>query len=298
MTKHVILIILAAILLTQSIALAQDNPFISKKPEKNIQYPHFVQKFLREISTLQHWLNQEIAKWVKEVKTGKSVKPVFIILIITFAYGVIHALGPGHGKTVTFSYFLSERADVKKGIIVGTLIGFLHAGSALALVLILYFILQYSFIRPLEDFSRIIKLISYGSITLIGLFLLLKIAIVRSKKNAQKARNIYTTIETTESIIPFAVAVGIIPCPGAVIMLIFAISMDIFVLGIISTIFMALGMAATVSFTGVLSILTRKAFTKSLTKRTRVGSILQTILSTGGAILIIIIGLFLLTGTL
>lgn len=247
---------------------------------------------------LQHKINQKIIELSKQIKEKKSPKPILIILFVTFIYGMVHALGPGHGKTVTFSYFLSERAEVKKGIMVGTLIGFLHAGSALILVLILYLIIQQSFLRPLEDLSRLIKLISYALITAIGLFLLLRatIALWRKEKNAGKST--YEKSVTTKSIIPFAVAVGIIPCTGAVIVLLFSISMGILGIGIVSTFCMALGMATTISLVGVLTILAKKGVTKFIINRTKVSSILQTALSIIGALLLTLLGILLFTSTL
>jgi ABC-type nickel/cobalt efflux system permease component RcnA len=301
MKKHSIIIIIIAVLVTQSVLFAQDNPFISKKPheqiEKTTQYPGFINKFLKHISILQRRLNQKITELSKELKEKKSAKPILIILFITFIYGIVHALGPGHGKTVIFSYFLSERAQVKKGIVVGTLIGFLHAGSALILVLVLYFIIQQSFLRPIEDLSRIIKLISYGLITLIGLFLLSKTIIgLRKEKRAEKRIN--DSSVTTKGIIPFAIAVGIIPCTGAVIVLLFSISMGILGIGIISTLCMALGMATTISLVGVSTILAKKVVTKFIINRPKVNAILQTTLSIIGALLLTLLGILLFTSTL
>jgi ABC-type nickel/cobalt efflux system permease component RcnA len=299
MKENAVIVFLVA---AQSLLFAQDNPFISKKPEKSvekrIQYPNFIQTFMRQISVLQHKINQKITELSKQIKEKKSPKPILIILFVTFIYGMVHALGPGHGKTVTFSYFLSERAEVKKGIMVGTIIGFLHAGSALILVLILYFIIQQSFLRPIEDLSRIIKLISYALITAIGLFLLLKatIALWRKEKNAGKST--YEKSVTTKGIIPFAIAVGIIPCTGAVIVLLFSISMGILGIGIISTLCMALGMATTISLVGVLTILAKKGVTKFIINRTKVSSILQTALSIIGALLLTLLGILLFTSTL
>ena len=291
-----------AVFVAQSLLFAQDNPFISKKPqhkvEKTIQYPGFIQKFMRQISVLQHKINQKIIELSKQIKEKKSPKPILIILFVTFIYGMVHALGPGHGKTVTFSYFLSERAEVKKGIVVGTLIGFLHAGSALILVLVLYFIIQQSFLRPLEDLSRIIKLISYSLITLIGLFLLLKAVINLIKRRKREGKSIYNSFETTKSIIPFAIAVGIIPCTGAVIVLLFSISMGILGIGIVSTFCMALGMSTTISLVGVSTILAKKGVTRFLINRTKASSILQTALSIIGALLLTLLGILLFTSTL
>ncbi len=299
--SSIIIMILIAVLVTQSVLFAQDNPFVSKKPhekiEKTTQYPGFINKFLKHISLLQRRLNQRITDLSKELKEKKSAKPILIILFIAYIYGMVHALGPGHGKSVTFSYFLSERAQVKKGIMVGTLIGFLHAISALILVLVLYFIIQQSFLRPIEDLSRIIKLISYGLITLIGLFLLSKTIIgLRKEKRTEKRINGSTV--TTKGIIPFAIAVGMIPCTGAVIVLLFSISMGILGIGIISTLCMALGMATTISLVGVSTILAKKGITKSIINRPKVNTVLQTTLSIIGALLITLFGILLFTNTL
>ena len=301
MKKYSIIVILIAVLVTQSFLFAQDNPFISKKPEKSmektIQYPNLIQKFMRQISVLQHKLNQKITELSKEIKEKRSAKPILIILFMTFIYGMVHALGPGHGKTVTFSYFLSERAEVRKGIMVGGLIGFLHAISALILVLVLYFIIQQSFLRPIEELSRIIKLISYGLITLIGLFLLSKTILgLRKEKRAEK--RIKDSSVTTKDIIPFAIAVGMIPCTGAVIVLLFSISMGILGIGIISTLCMALGMATTISLVGVSTILAKNGVTKFIVNRPKVNTILQTTFSLIGALLIILFGILLFTNTL
>jgi ABC-type nickel/cobalt efflux system permease component RcnA len=302
MKENAVIVFLVAVLAAQSLLFAQDNPFISKKPhekiEKTTQYPGFINKFLKNISTLQRRLNQKITELSKELKEKKSAKPILIILFITFIYGMVHALGPGHGKTVTFSYFLSEHAQVKKGIMVGTLIGFLHAASALILVLVLYFIIQQSFLRPIEDLSRIIKLISYALITLIGLLLLFKatIALWRKEKNAGKST--YENSVTTKGIIPFAIAVGIIPCTGAVIVLLFSISMGILGIGIISTLCMALGMATTISLVAVSTILAKKGVTKFIINRPKMNTILQTTLSIIGALLLTLLGILLFTSTL
>lgn len=301
MKRYITLSIFVLVFTIQSIVFAQDNPFISKKPvkriEKSIQYPHFMQKFLKKISVLQYKLNQKLSELAKEIKEKNSKKSIFIIIFITFIYGMIHALGPGHGKTITFSYFLSEQADIKKGIIVGNLIGFLHAGSALIIVLILYFIIKKSFMHSFEDLSRIIKLISYGLITLIGLFLLVKTLVDLRRQGSSKEKNIQDAMNT-KSIIPFSFAVGMIPCPGAMIILLFSLSLGILSIGIISTFFMALGMATTISLVGILTIVTKYWAIKIFPSKGKSKVIFKTSASIIGSLLILFLGIFLFTGTI
>ena len=101
---------------------AQDNPFLSKgktvsKREENLKtlrHPRFTQTIIGKIALIQRSLNKHLAELTKRIKETKSAKMLFLIILITFIYGAVHALGPGHGKTLTFSYFLSEETNIKK----------------------------------------------------------------------------------------------------------------------------------------------------------------------------------------
>jgi nickel/cobalt exporter len=44
------------------------------------------------------------------------------ILLLSFAWGVLHAVGPGHGKMVVASYFVARRERWVKGVLFGSLI--------------------------------------------------------------------------------------------------------------------------------------------------------------------------------
>lgn len=301
MKKIILIIVLVSVFTLPSTIIAQDNPFISKKPskmlERKISYPSFLQKILKKISVLQYNLNQRLASLSKEIKEKKSKKPIFIIILVTFIYGMIHALGPGHGKTIIFSYFLRERPNIREGIIAGNLIGFLHAGSALILVLILYFIIKKSFLHTIEDVSRLIKLISYGLITLIGLYLLIKTSIDFKKQRDSNVINIHA-IQNTKSLIPFSIAVGMVPCTGTTIILLFSLSIGIPIIGIISTFFMALGMATTISLVGILTITAKQNAIKFVSRKNRLSSIFERSTSVIGSLLMISLGILLFTSNI
>ena len=285
-----------------STLLAGDNPLVSKEPDKkvvkSIRYPAPVQKILNKIVPLQRKLNRQMVRLTREIKDTHSKRALFIIVIISFIYGIIHALGPGHGKTITFSYFLLKRANIRKGIIIGNLIAFLHVGSALIIVLILYLIVKRAYLTSFEDLSRIIKLISYALITLIGLFLLIKTFVDLRKKNSSQEDGIfYNQMDTRSMILPI-IAVGMIPCPGAVIILLFSISMDVLKIGIILALIMALGMAVTISSVGVLTIIVKQGVLKFVSGRNRVGDIFQAATGIIGSLLILLLGAFLFIGSI
>jgi len=56
-------------------------------------------------------------------------------LALAFAFGMVHALMPGHGKTVIFSYFLGSGARLTTGVAMAVKIAALHVGTAVILLL-------------------------------------------------------------------------------------------------------------------------------------------------------------------
>nr|MQY77221.1 hypothetical protein [Spirochaeta sp.] len=223
---------------------------------------------------------------------------LFLLMGISFIYGMIHALGPGHGKFIATSYFLSRQVTLVKGLVMGTLIAILHAGSAITLVLIIYLIIRGSYLSSLEDISRIIRIVSFALIMLIGIYL-----VVASIYKSRRARSpIYKTGDNknqeNKNIFSVALAVGIVPCPGAVLILLFSISMEILAIGVLLTLAMAAGMAVTISAVASLAILTRQGLTCILPVNGKAARILQSGLRLSGSLLIFFIGLILLLGSL
>src|SRR3546814_6975127 len=67
-------------------------------------------------------------------RDGTSWRPAFAIVLLSFLYGVFHAVGPGHGKAVLGSYFLTRRAQVLHGLGASFLSAAVQAVSAIVLV--------------------------------------------------------------------------------------------------------------------------------------------------------------------
>jgi nickel/cobalt exporter len=56
----------------------------------------------------------------------------FILVAVSFLYGVFHAAGPGHGKAVISSYVLANGATVRRGITLSFLAAIVQAITAAA----------------------------------------------------------------------------------------------------------------------------------------------------------------------
>jgi ABC-type nickel/cobalt efflux system permease component RcnA len=54
-------------------------------------------------------------------------------LLLAFAFGAIHAVGPGHGKTITAAYLVGSGAKVRQAVAVGAAVSLMHTASVLTL---------------------------------------------------------------------------------------------------------------------------------------------------------------------
>jgi hypothetical protein len=73
---------------------------------------------------LQARINRAINGQLMEIKAGDKPWALWGGLLIGFLYGVFHALGPGHGKSVIVGYFLGREAHPLRGIAMASWISF------------------------------------------------------------------------------------------------------------------------------------------------------------------------------
>ena len=92
----------------------------------------------------------------------------------SFIYGVVHALGPGHGKALAFSYFSSQKSSYSQAFIISLATAFVHITGAFVLVMISVVILQSVMNRFLEDSISYITSFSAFIIMLLALYIFYK----------------------------------------------------------------------------------------------------------------------------
>lgn len=300
MNKLLTVIFVILLLLNPFQTEARDNPFISKKaPTKEVKLPTIASKVFAKIMLWQHKLNTELTRLVKRLKTEKSWDALWPLMMVSFLYGVVHAAGPGHGKVVVFSYFISRRSRIRKGILLGNLISLFHAVSGIVIVLTLYFVIRTAYLASFEAIAQKVKIVSYSLVVVIGLVLFLNSLFNIKKSPSHLPENGSPTKSSDhKSVLPLALAVGMVPCPGVVIIMLFALSFDLLATGLMMSFIMALGMAATISFTGLLSILGQEGLLKGFSRKERAQHLAQKGLTIFGSLLIIGFGGIFLAGAL
>jgi nickel/cobalt exporter len=238
--------------------------------------------------------NREIARNLRAIRDGEPGAPLLIGLGLAFIYGVLHALGPGHGKLVIVGYFLGRQARIGRGLVMGTQIAIFHVISAILVVALADLLLRRGFGgAPAE--APAVRLVSYGLILVIGLWMLVR-AVRRERHGADHIHDAACgcTARPAESGL-LSLGVGMVPCTGALLVMLYALANDILLAGVMLVTAIAAGMAITMGALGLLAVLGRGL----VAERLGGGSpMLVRTLDVGGAVLVILVGAALMLGTL
>lgn len=259
------------------------------------------------------------------------------LLGISFAYGVFHAAGPGHGKAVISSYLVANDETWRRGIALSFASAILQAITAVAVVGVVAVLLGATS-KAMGDTVRVIEVVSYGLIVLIGLRLFWVkgrafLHLLRAEAPAHDHAHHGHTHGHDHSHdhdhhhghghddeghawghahapeprelggrdwwkrgLSAIVAVGLRPCSGAIIVLVFALAQGMFWIGVASTFVMGLGTAITVSAIATLAVGARGLAGKLAKAKPGAGMLLLRGFETAAAGFIIAFGVLLLMG--
>ena len=255
---------------------------------------------------------------------------------LSFAYGVFHAAGPGHGKAVISSYMLANEIALKRGIFLSFASGFAQALTALILVGTLYVLLR-GVATSMTQASYALEVVSYGVIILFGFYLLwtkARTLFVKSPASHEHHDHVHnhhnhnhdhdhhshnhadeahcetcghshapdpTLLQDKTLSVKGAwsviAAVGMRPCTGAIVVLSFALLNGLYLAGILSVLAMAIGTSITVSALASMAV-----FAKGMAMRysSNAGSAktIGNAIEITGSLLLITLGSALLIGAL
>ena len=136
-------------------------------------------------------------------------------------------------------------------------------------------------------------------IALVGMALLIK-SLIDLKKNRLGRESSDAAAITTgnKGLFPVALAIGMVPCPGVVIIMLFTLSQNLPTTGLLLSFFMALGMSITIAAAGMLSIFAREGMFKALAEKNKARLFIQKALTILGALLICLFDMVLLFGAI
>ncbi|MEZ3499473.1 nickel/cobalt transporter [Pantoea sp. KPR_PJ] len=266
----------------------------------------------------QKALHQQMTQLLQQVKAEPDSTGGLLVLF-SLAYGVLHALGPGHGKVVIATFLATHPARLRTSLRLTLLASLLQGGVAIGLVTLMLIVLQTSS-RQLHLSSDWLEKGSYLLVMGLGLWLSfrsLKTLWQRLRPRSARrvrARHVHhhsahcgcghahlpAAQQVAEAVsvktqLLLVASMGLRPCSGAVMMLLFARVTGVYLWGVLSAVVMALGTALTISAIGLLvqrfrALAQRLAGDRSSSSA---AAILMPLLALTGSLLLVVTGMIL-----
>jgi nickel/cobalt exporter len=330
-------------------ALAQ-NPFGGSRATPDAQVGGIVGWLL----TKQSEFYREMSSTIRAAKADGSA--VWTLLAISFAYGIFHAAGPGHGKTVISSYLVANEETARRGIALSFVSALMQSLVAVLIVGIGAWLLNVT-ASTICGAERVIEIASYALIAAFGLRLVwtkgrgfigaLQTAEGRTSPRPALVLAHATTLEHDHAHdhggsghhdhhdhdhdhahghnhdhvhdehcghshgpepaqlagpggwqrgLSAVFTVGIRPCSGAILVLVFALAQGLFWAGIAATFVMGLGTAITVAAIAVIAVAAKGLAQRMTAGRDGNGALLMRGIEFVAAGLVLLFGAGLLLG--
>jgi nickel/cobalt transporter (NicO) family protein len=267
----------------------------------------------------QKVLNREMTQLLQQV-AQQPQQAGMTLMLFSLAYGVLHALGPGHGKVVISTFLATHPARLKTSMKLTLLAALLQGGVAIGLVTVMLVVLQTSS-RTMHLGSYWLEKSSYLLVMALGVWVgwravralraalkpVAKMQIHAIRPHHQHddhcgcghahlpsaAQMEQAVSGKTQALVVFSM--GLRPCSGAIMMLLFAKVIDVYVWGVASAIAMAMGTAVTVSAMGLLVQRSRKLAEKlgSASPTTQGAQVLMPLLAIVGSVVLVVVGALL-----
>jgi len=179
-------------------------------------------------------------------------------LLAAFAFGAVHALSPGHGKTLVAAYLVGSRGTPRHAILLGLMVTFTHTISVFALGLVTLYLSR--FVLP-ETITPILGVISGLTIVWVGATLLYRRTLGRRATPVHTGLahdhgdgRVHTHVPEEISVgglIALGASGGLVPCPSALVLLLTSVSLGRVALGLTLLVAFSAGLAVVLSAVGL-----------------------------------------------
>lgn len=226
----------------------------------------------------QRALHRELTQVLRALEAAADAQAALWLIAASFVYGVLHAAGPGHGKAVLSAYLLTHPSRVGRGAALGVAASLLQGVTAIVLVYGLIWLAGWRAAETAQAVSWSERL-SYALLAGMGAWLCLRAARALAAQfrrrpapaghaehhhhgcgcgcaHAPSAEQIADS-GGVRAALGLALSIGLRPCSGAVLVLVFAYSLKIAWAGMIAAMAMATGTALTVAALALLAVKAR-----------------------------------------
>jgi len=233
-----------------------------------IELWHAWPQIMLESAGWQREVNQQMSALLKGVAADPT-RAGGALLLFSFLYGVLHALGPGHGKVVITTWLATHPSKLKSSIGLTLASSLLQGLVAIALVVVVLTLLQLP-ARQLHLSSYWLEKGSYALVGVLGLLLCwralkkLRLLLRRPQFRSFTPHHVHDAhcgcghqhLPTPEQLtrsddwrarLMIILSMGMRPCSGAIMVLLFSKVIGVFSWGVASAMAMAAGTSLTIS---------------------------------------------------
>jgi nickel/cobalt exporter len=189
----------------------------------------------------------------------QKLSPSFVALalLLAFFWGAVHALSPGHGKSIVAAYLVGTRGTPKHAALLGLTVTITHTVGVFALGLVT--LALSAFIFP-EQLYPWLNLASALLVVCVGC------GVLRSRLRHRRLHahghhhhdHHHDHQLSMRGLLGVGISGGLIPCPTALVVLLAAISLHRVGYGLVLILAFSLGLAAAMTGIGLLAVSAKK----------------------------------------
>lgn len=225
-----------------------------------------------------------------------EITPLIMLtgLLIALGLGAVHAMSPGHGKTVVGAYLVGARGTVKHAAFLGLTVTITHTLGVFALGLVTLFASQYVLPEKFMPFLSFVSglLVVYVGLSMFKSRLFSALGIAKpthhhhhhdDEEHGTHTHDGHTHTHdghthshlppeaiTWKSLLALGVSGGLLPCPSALVLMLSAISLGRVGYGLLLTITFSFGLAATLTVVGLAFLYAGRLFDGSKFAESRI----------------------------
>jgi nickel/cobalt exporter len=196
---------------------------------------------LDHLITLQRWIYASLSADLNAFAVARDWTALAAVLPMGIVFGAIHALTPGHGKSILASYLLGSRLATLRAFMVAAVLALTHVGTAVLIAITAAPLIT----RTLGGVGRApaLELLSRGLLIAVGVWLLWRAWRARPHVHGEG--------------VAVGFVAGLVPCPLTLFAMLFAMSRGVVEAGLVFALAMMLGVLTTLSAVALLTVFMR-----------------------------------------
>jgi ABC-type nickel/cobalt efflux system permease component RcnA len=189
-----------------------------------------------------------LARLLHEGNLGAGM--VLAGMAVAFGLGAVHALSPGHGKTIVAAYLVGSRGTPRHAVLLGLMVTLTHTATVFLLGFATLFLSQ--LVMP-EKIYPLLGTVSGLAIVWVGATLLVQ-RLRAVRKHRPHRHHVPEGEVSMGSMMALGASGGLVPCPSALVLLLSSVALGRIGLGLTLLVGFSVGLAVVLMAIGLVAV--------------------------------------------